>query len=793
MQSPAPPPITTGPVDPWLALNTLPDPCIIVDPHGAIVYTNLAARQLRADQATLNGHDGIGDPLLAYHRAALGLSAADAATLEAALVAVLGGDRERAEAQLVYQAAGESRWLALTIVPFGDGRTGGALVQHHDITAHKQAEAAMERSQTFLTSIVENIPDMVIVKDAADLRFVRFNKAGEELLGLSRAELIGKTDHDFFPAEEADFFNAKDREVLAGGRMIDIPEEPIETHHLGRRLLHTKKIPILDEQGQPKYLLAIAEDITERRRAEEALRQSELRYQKLLANVPGMIYQFVLHPDGTNVFPIVSDGCRELLGVEPRQLQDDGNVLINLLHPDDRQSFIASVMQSAQTLRRWRWEGRVVLPSGEQKWIQAISRPEAQASGDMLWDGLLLDVTARKQAEAAQHRFAAILEATPDFVGIADPQGAIVYLNHAGRELLGLTPEQDLLGQQFSRCHPAWAQAILELEALPQAIRDGVWVGETALISRTGAEIPVSQVVIAHKNSAGEVEFLSTLIRDLTDRKRTEAVAAENERLLTQFMEALPVGVFVVDAVGRPYYANRTAQQLMGRGVVPDTTIDTLIEVYQAFVAGTDQLYPTERTPIVRALGGERARIDDMELKTPDGRVRLEVTATPIYDAQQQLIYAIGAFNDITERKQAEAALLRSVAQEEQIRAQEAALAEISTPLFPISDNVLVLPLVGAVDGRRAQQMIEVLLQGVQQHSARVVLVDITGVSLVDTQVANVLIQAAQAVKLLGAEVVITGIRPEVAQTLIGLGVDLRGIITRSSLQTGVAYALERR
>jgi rsbT co-antagonist protein RsbR len=144
---------------------------------------------------------------------------------------------------------------------------------------------------------------------------------------------------------------------------------------------------------------------------------------------------------------------------------------------------------------------------------------------------------------------------------------------------------------------------------------------------------------------------------------------------------------------------------------------------------------------------------------------------------------------DITERKRAEAMLRQQIEFEETIRVQNAVLAELSTPLIPISDHVMVMPLIGAVDSRRAQQVLETLLQGIASSGTQVAILDITGVPVVDTQVANALIHAAQAVKLLGAQVVLTGIRPEVAQTLVGLGADLGGIITRSSLQSGIAYA----
>lgn len=144
-----------------------------------------------------------------------------------------------------------------------------------DITARKKAEAEAGRAQALLGSIVEHSPTMFFVKDATDLRFVLFNKAGEDLVGYKREELIGKNDYDFFPKDEADFFTAKDREVLASGRLLEIPEEPIQTRHKGLRYLRTLKVPILDQDGRPQYLLGLSEDITDRKQLEEQLRQSQ--------------------------------------------------------------------------------------------------------------------------------------------------------------------------------------------------------------------------------------------------------------------------------------------------------------------------------------------------------------------------------------------------------------------------------------------------------------------------------------------------------------------------------------
>ncbi len=134
-------------------------------------------------------------------------------------------------------------------------------------------ERALEASR-LLDAIVENIPDMIFVKDADRLAFVRFNRAGEELLGVSRDELIGKNDFDLFPKDEAEFFVAKDRETLAAQALVEIPEEPIQTRN-GPRWLHTKKVPLVDADGTPRYLLGISHDITERRRAVEELREAK--------------------------------------------------------------------------------------------------------------------------------------------------------------------------------------------------------------------------------------------------------------------------------------------------------------------------------------------------------------------------------------------------------------------------------------------------------------------------------------------------------------------------------------
>jgi two-component system response regulator HydG len=140
-------------------------------------------------------------------------------------------------------------------------------------TALSEAERELEATNAYLHAIVENIPDMIFVKDAKTHEFKRFNRAGEELLGFTRGELLGKTDHDFYPKEQADFFHQKDDETMQAGVVVDIPQEPILTKFKGERILHTRKIPVYDTDGNPQYLLGISEDITERIKAEQMARE----------------------------------------------------------------------------------------------------------------------------------------------------------------------------------------------------------------------------------------------------------------------------------------------------------------------------------------------------------------------------------------------------------------------------------------------------------------------------------------------------------------------------------------
>lgn len=172
---------------------------------------------------------------------------------------------------------GTRRHIQVLKTPIRDaeGQIVGVQGMFWDITDRRITENRLKEAHGFLDSIVDNVPIMLFVKEAEELRFVKFNRASEELVGLSRSDVLGKCDFDLFPQDLAEFFTQKDRAVLANGVMVEIPEETLDTPNLGRRILHTKKIPVLDPTGKPCFLLGISEDVTEKKQTEQALKEAK--------------------------------------------------------------------------------------------------------------------------------------------------------------------------------------------------------------------------------------------------------------------------------------------------------------------------------------------------------------------------------------------------------------------------------------------------------------------------------------------------------------------------------------
>jgi two-component system, cell cycle sensor histidine kinase and response regulator CckA len=296
---------------------------------------------------------------------------------------------------------GSEGWVRVSKFPLRDvtGQVIGVLGTYEDITERRRAELALRESEQFLNSIVENIPDMIFVKDARDLRFVRFNRAGKQMIGLSGKELLGKTDHDLHTKEDADFFAARDREILASGELLDIPEDRHAATGLSKLILHTKMIPIPDESGGAKYLLGISEDITARKLAEEALRQSEERYRRITETITDYVFSVaVSHGEATAT--VHGPGCVAVTGYTAEEFAANPYLWLDMVFPADRELATDRIRSLLASRHMEPLEHRLVRKDGAVRWVRTTLVPHFDPLGSLVsYDGLIQDITERRALE----------------------------------------------------------------------------------------------------------------------------------------------------------------------------------------------------------------------------------------------------------------------------------------------------------------------------------------------------------------------------------------------------------
>ncbi|MFV9507165.1 MAG: PAS domain S-box protein [Oscillochloridaceae bacterium umkhey_bin13] len=404
------------------------------------------------------------------------------------------------------------------------------------------------------------------------------------------------------------------------------------------------------------------------------------------------------------------------------------------------------------------------------------------------------ELAAARRADAQPNEHQYLLEAlvanAVDVIFAANFDGTLRYVNPAFERLLGYG--------SASLNQPTWSyivegQDTVNLKtAIDHVIQHGSWIGRLNYRCADGRTFPGLLSSFLIHDQDGQPIARGGFIRDLTEQDRQEQALKAQRELYDSLLSNLPGVAYrcrndsdwtvefisngTVSLYGCPPEDFRAVDGPPKYGLVVFILEEERDWIWETVQAALESRRVFQLSYRIRDLSGQLKWVFEQ--------------GNGVYDAEGNLIFIDGFVTDITAQHQAEEE--RNALQNQVIAAQAAALRELSTPLMPIADGVVALPLIGSIDSARAQQIVETLLTGVVERRAATVILDITGVPVVDTQVANVLLQATQATKLLGARVVLTGIRPEVAQTLVGLGIDLSGIITLASLQHGIAWALRR-
>jgi PAS domain S-box-containing protein len=380
------------------------------------------------------------------------------------------------------------------------------------------------------------------------------------------------------------------------------------------------------------------------------------------------------------------------------------------------------------------------------------------------------------EVQAERDLFRALAEHAPDTISVARLDRTILYANPAFRRSMGYG--ESLIGMSANELYAEPVEKLADMFAA--VAREGFWHGLLTYRRQDESTFKAQVTTFAIRDEQGQTQAMAGIARDVTDRLLMEDMLWENRALLQGLLDYSPSAIFVKDTAGRVVLLNRRYRAMIG------------LSNEQIVGASEAELFPPH---VARArqeadqrvlTSGETVEFEEF-IDTPDGlRVGI-LMQFPIADAQGQLVAIGGIWHDITAIKQAEEE--NAYLQDQVIVAQHIALRDVSSPLCPLTSDVLLMPLVGAIDNERAGLIMNTLLEGVAANQARIVILDITGVPEMDAQVAAALLRSAQAVRMLGAQLVLTGISTKMAQALVQLGADLSTIITRGSLQGGITYA----
>jgi PAS domain S-box-containing protein len=470
-------------------------------------------------------------------------------------------------------------------------------------------------------------------------------------------------------------FGTAERQLLQSQEILSILIVPILVRGklwglIGFDNCHSERRWSKDEEAVLLTMAANLGGLIARQQTEIALRQSELRLQRIAANVPGMIFQFLRRPDGSELVLFASSGCRELFEVEPAETQADFSQLKALIHPDDHQTYEQSVLASAATLQPWTWEGRIIAPSGKLKWLQCASRPERQPNGDILWDGLLMDITERKHLEEASERERRLFLAGPVTVfrwwWLARENWPVEYVSPnvtqfgyqpddftSGRVNYASIVYPDDLGRMAAEIETYRVAGVPSYELDYRIIRpDGQvrWVYDFSVVVR---------------NAQGDITCSEGYILDITDRKQVEQALREaeaatraSELRFRSIVSSTPGVIYrcACDADWTMEFISNEIETILG---YPAT--DFIADQVRTF---TSIIHP-EDTAIVEQVvqQGIKARqpyVIEYRVVRADGAIRwVYEKGQGVYD-EDDLLWLDGVIFDISDRKQAEAALRES-------------------------------------------------------------------------------------------------------------------------------------
>ena len=541
------------------------------------------------------------------------------------------------------------------------GKVEYAIAVVEDISERRIAEMALMESEERFRGIFEQAAVGVGML-SEEGRFLKVNQRYCEITGYSAEEMQNMTFYEITYPDDLEENLVQSKRLLDGeGDQFTLEKRFVRKS--GEIVWITLAVTLVkSELEQRQYFISIVEDITERKQAADALRISEARYAHLAENIPGTIYQYLQRGDvQTGEMLFLSPQIKALYGIAPEDLMRDRDRIWSAIYPEDLEDFLNSVRQAGTAVEAWFHEWRILLPSGVIKWVQGIAHPERQEDGSLLWDGILLDITEQKQAEAIikdqENRFRLLVESSPLPMLVFNQDRETVYLNRQFEKAFGYTL-QDVPNNE------SWWLLAYPDENYRGELRE-FWSQVTRIAMTGSTETYSKEVLIACKdgpqktvlvNASSIGEYMLVIYTDLTERKAMEESLRNSEERYRALVENTPDLIYTLDANGRYIAVNQALCKTIGLSeaeIIGKNAYELGLpsEIAQDWFARYHQVLTT----------GAPLQFETVIPFSDDNVLTYEVALVPIYDSAGKVAGIRGVSRDVTGKRNAEAQIERQL------------------------------------------------------------------------------------------------------------------------------------
>lgn len=518
-----------------------------------------------------------------------------------------------------------------------------------DVTAQKDAELARHEQAEQLRMFYE-LPFLgMAISSPVDKRWLQVNDRLCEMLGYSREELLRMTWAEMTPADDL-VRNVKLFDEMVSGQR--------EGYQMSKKFLRKDggvvhaEIDVRalrDGEGRLTRLFATVQDVTERKAAEEALRnsQEQLAQAQRIGRMGSWTFD---HRRGEVAW---SDETFRLQGLEPRSEKASLERALIFVHPDERPQVEETYRKSVEQGTPYEMRYRICLPDGATKHIHARGETLFEDEKPVLSVGMVVDETDLVQAQRERDRLISVMETTSDIVSMADAQGNVFYLNRAGYDRLGL-PHDTPPAEVIARVHPRWAAELVRNTGIPTALRDGQWLGETAVYDARGDEIPMSQLIMAHRGEDGRADYVWTILRDVSELRQAREALRRSEQRYALAAQIGRSGVWEIWPEENRIFYDGNLSRLFGYRFEEMT--ETLSDWSRTL---SDEGRPVMEAALAVLRSGKVSRHDFMyPMRRKDGSGGwIQIHCERVSEPGEKPMRWVGTSSDITDRVHADQAL----------------------------------------------------------------------------------------------------------------------------------------